>query len=332
MRNLITDVSGVLVGHADDMQLLSGATVALFETPAVASVAVVGGAPAARDTQCLLPSASVPAVDAIVLSGGSGFGLDAGSGVQAFLREQGRGFAVGAARVPIVPGAVCFDLNNGGDKNWGRYPPYRELGFRAAQSASSGAFTLGTAGGGYGASTADLKGGVGSASARTSDSAVVGALAIVNAIGSAVIGGGPWFWTAPYEVDDELGGLGLPANADVYRAPVAMKGRTVTGTTIALVATDAKLDKAQAERLAVSAQAGLAKALGVSHAPMDGDIVFSAATGHVALGTQPHALAALCATAATVLARAIARGVYEAHVPAPTWAGPPAHRDRFPRS
>jgi L-aminopeptidase/D-esterase-like protein len=332
MRNLITDVAGVRVGHSHDDKLISGVTVALFDAPAAASVAVVGGAPAARDTHCLMPSAAVQAVDAIVLSGGSGFGLDAASGVQAWLREQGRGFAVGDVRVPVVPQAICFDLSNGGDKNWGRYPPYRELAYTAALVASDGAFQLGTAGGGYGASTADLKGGVGSASVRCSFGATVGALALVNAIGSAVIGGGPWFWAAPYEVDAEFGGLGCPAEAGAFRKPVAYKGRAEPGTTIALVATDARLDKAQCERLAFAAQGGLAKALGVSHALLDGDTVFAAATGQVPLPEPAAALTELGVVAAQVLARAIARGVYEAHVPGPAWSKSLAHRDRFPRS
>lgn len=329
MQNLITDVAGVLVGHAEDMQLASGVTVAVFEQPAVASVAVVGGAAAARDTQCLAPSAAVAGVDAIVLSGGSGFGLDAPSGVQALLRDQGRGFPVGPARVPIVPGAVCFDLNNGGDKSWGRYPPYRELGYSAAAAARAGAFRLGTAGGGFGATTADFKGGVGSASGRCGSGAIVGALAVVNAIGSAVIGGGPWFWAAPFEVGNEFGGAGMPSDRGAFAGAPAAKGRPVMGTTIALVATDARLDKAQCERLAFAAQGGLAKALGISHARMDGDLVFAAATGRIDIGNDPWALGELGAVGANVLARAIARGVYEAHTPGPGWAGPPAYRDRF---
>lgn len=330
MLNLITDVAGLRVGHAHDPVLFSGVTAVLFDEPAVAGVAVVGGAPAARDTQCLAPSGVVPGVDAIVLSGGSGFGLDAASGVQAWLREQGRGFAVGRARVPVVPGAVCFDLDNGGDKCWGRYPPYRELGFMAAASAASGTFGLGTCGGGYGASTADVKGGVGSASARCTSGATVGALAVVNAIGSAVIAGGPWFWAAPFENGTEFGGLGWPADRSAFARPHALKGRGEPGTTIALVATDASIDKPQAERLAIAAQVGLAKALGISHALMDGDIVFTAATGRRALVDRVDGLVELGVVAGQVLARAVARGVYEAHVPGPDWTRAPAYRDRFP--
>lgn len=328
MRNLITDVAGVGVGNAHDARLISGVTVALFDRPAVAGVAVVGGAAAARDTQCLDPSAAVPAVDAIVLSGGSGFGLDAASGVQAWLREQGRGFAVGPVCVPVVPQAICFDLTNGGDKDWGRYPPYRELGFAAAGAAGPD-FGLGSAGGGLGASTGNLKGGLGSASTRLDNGITLGALVVVNAIGSAVVGAGPWFWAAPFEVGSEFGGFGLPADPAAFRAVSGMKGRRVPGTTIALVATDAVLDKGQCERLAFAAQAGLAKGLGLSHGVMDGDTVFTAATGVRAVPDGAVGLTELGAAAAVVLARAIARGVYEARVPGPAWAGPPAHADLY---
>ena len=166
-RNLITDVAGVLVGHADDARLASGVTVIVFEEPAVAAVDVRGGAPGTRETDLLEPHRTVERIDAVVLSGGSAFGLDAGAGVQAFLRERGRGFAIGDIRVPLVCGAVLFDLLNGGDKNWGRFPPYRDLGYSAAAQVGK-TFALGTAGAGFGATTVNLKGGLGSASATAS--------------------------------------------------------------------------------------------------------------------------------------------------------------------
>lgn len=327
-RNLITDVAGILVGNAHDARLASGVTVALFEEPAVASVSTLGGAPANRDTACLEPDATVDAVDAIVLSGGSGFGLDAAGGVQAWLRAQGRGFPIGPVTVPIVPQAIVFDLLNGGDKEWGRYPPYRELAWDACESAGPG-FALGTAGGGWGATTADLKGGLGSASARTSRGHTVGALVIVNAIGSAIVGEGPHFWAAPWEVGDEFGGLGLPADAAERGRRLVWKGGPQPATTIALVATDAALTKGQARRIAVQANDGLARALRITHAPYDGDTVFCAATGRAPLGDDPaHALTEIGAVAADVLARAVARGVYEA-----TGLGfpdqPPGWRERF---
>jgi L-aminopeptidase/D-esterase-like protein len=158
---------------------------------------VRGGAPGTRETDLLEPHRTAERIDAVVLSGGSAFGLDAGAGVQAFLRERGRGFAIGDIRVPLVCGAVLFDLLNGGDKNWGRFPPYRDLGYSAAAQAGT-TFALGTAGAGFGATTVNLKGGLGSASAVTRDGHTVGALVAVNACGSVNVGDGPHFWAAPF--------------------------------------------------------------------------------------------------------------------------------------
>jgi D-aminopeptidase len=311
MRNLLTDVPGVLVGHADDAKLASGTTAIVFDEPAIASYDLRGGAPGTRDTDLLIPEETVERVDAIVLSGGSAFGLDAPGGTQAWLREQGRGFAVGPARVPIVPGAILFDLLNGGDKNWGRFPPYRDLGYAAAANAGAD-FKLGTAGAGYGATTVNLKGGLGSASAHTRDGATVGAIAAVNAVGSSVIGDGPHFWATTFEQNGEFGGLGLPPIPPADALGMRFKGRPRENTVIALVATDATLTKPQAKRLAVMAHDGLARAIYPSHTPMDGDIVFAASTGKRPLADPIYALAELGALAANVLARSIARGVYEA--------------------
>jgi L-aminopeptidase/D-esterase-like protein len=210
LRNLITDVAGLRIGNAHDAALASGVTVALFDEPAVASCAVLGGAPGTRETDILEPDKMVPGIHGIVLSGGSAFGLDAASGVQAYLRQQGIGFAVGAAIVPLVSQAVIFDLLNGGNKDWGLYPPYRELGYEAARKAAP-SFDLGTAGGGFGATTVNLKGGLGSASMRTISGHTVGAIAVVNSISSAVIGDGPHFWAGAHEEAGEFGGLGHPA-------------------------------------------------------------------------------------------------------------------------
>jgi D-aminopeptidase len=210
LKNLITDVPGVRVGHAEDARLGSGVTAIIFDEPVVASLDVRGGGPGTRETDLLDPAMTVAHVDGLALSGGSAFGLEAGGGVQAWLRERGRGFAVRTARVPIVPGAILFDLLAGGDKDWGRFAPYRDLGYAAAAAAGDD-FALGSAGAGLGATTANLKGGVGSASARTSDGLTVGALVVVNAAGSAVVGEGPWFWAAPFERNGEFGGCGLPS-------------------------------------------------------------------------------------------------------------------------
>ncbi|WP_376986808.1 P1 family peptidase [Bosea sp. R86505] len=330
MRNLITDVRGLLVGQAHDPGAATGVTVALFERPTVASVAILGGAPGVRDTALLEPEMTVEHVDAIVLSGGSAWGLAAADGVMAHLASQGRGFPVGALRVPIVPQAILFDLANGGAKPWAAgdgEAPYRELGRRAAADAGLD-IALGTAGAGFGATTKTLKGGLGSASARAATGHVVGALVAVNAVGSATIGDGPHFWAAPYEQDGEFGGLGFPAAITPDDLVLRYKGGAGRNTTIALVATDAVLTKAQCKRLALAAHDGLARALRPSHGALDGDIVFAAATGHSGAPSDAFALTELCTTAADVLARAVARGVHAATA-LPFQAAKPAWRDRF---
>jgi D-aminopeptidase len=326
-KNLITDVAGVRVGHADDTKLGSGATVVLFDEPAVAAADLRGGGPGTRESALLDPAMTVERIDAVVLAGGSAFGLDAASGAQAWLREQGRGFQVGEARVPIVPAAILFDLLSGGDKNWGRYPPYRELGY-AATAAAAADFALGSVGAGMGATTAGLKGGVGSASAQTPDGITVGALAVVNAAGSAVIGNGPHFWAAPYERDDEFGGRGLPAAVLQRDLAFKTKGQPGENTTLVVVATDAVLTKAQARRVAIMAQDGMARALRPVHTPLDGDIVFVGATDVRPLTDKIFSVSELGSLAADVVARAIGRGVFEAK--ALSFPGAlPSWRDRF---
>jgi len=310
-RNLLTDVAGVRVGHADDAKLASGVTAVVFDEPAVASIDVRGGGPGTREADLLDPAMTVERIDAIALSGGSAFGLEAGAGMQAWLREQGRGFQVRSARVPIVPGAILFDLLAGGEKNWGRFAPYRDLGYAAAAAAAP-AFTLGSVGAGLGATTVDLKGGIGSASATISDGLTVGALAVVNAAGSVVIGGGRWFWAAPFEQDAEFGGHGLPSPMPAQALALRTKAGRRESTTLCVVATDATLTKAQAKRLAVMAQTGLARAIYPVHTPLDGDVVFAAATGRKPLSDPIAALTELGSMAANVLARAVARAVYEA--------------------
>ena len=326
-RNLITDVPGVLVGHAQDARLGSGVTAIVFEEPAVASIDVRGGGPGTREIDVLEPAATVERIDGIALSGGSAFGLEAGGGVQAWLRERGRGFAVRTARVPIVPGAILFDLLAGGDKDWGRFAPYRDLGYAAAQAAAV-EFALGSVGAGLGATTLDLKGGIGSAAATTPAGLAVGALAAVNAAGSVVIGGGPWFWAAPFEQDAEFGGLGLPAAMPPEALRHRTKGSQRESTTLVVVATDAVLTKGQARRLAVMAQTGLARSIYPVHTPLDGDVVFAAATGRKPLADPLLGLSELGTIAANAVARAVARAVFTAArlphgQPLSTW------RDRF---
>ena len=205
-RNLITDIAGLRVGNAADPRLKSGVTVLTADAPLTAAVHVMGGAPGSRETDLLAPDKLVQAVDALVLSGGSAFGLAACDGVMAALHAAGRGFAVGAARVPIVPGAIVFDLLNGGDKAWTENP-YPALG-RAALDAASVDFALGSAGAGTGTMTGKLKGGLGSASAVLDNGFTVGALVVVNALGRATVGDGPQFWAAPWEIGAEFGGHG----------------------------------------------------------------------------------------------------------------------------
>ena len=327
MRNLITDVPGVRVGHAGDPKLGSGSTTVIFDRPVAASIDIRGGGPGTRETALLDPAQTVEGIDAIVISGGSAFGLDAASGAQAWLREQGRGFKVREATVPIVPAAILFDLLSGGDKDWGRYPPYRELGYDAAKTAGSD-FALGSAGAGLGATSVNLKGGVGSASAVTRDGLTVGALVAANAAGSMTIGGGPHFWAAPFEQDAEFGGRGwpqpLPPDALAFRS----KGAPGENTTLAVIATDAKLSKAQCKRLAVMAQTGLARAIYPVHTPLDGDVVFAAAMGTKPLPDPVYSLSELGMLAANVLARAIARGIYEATA-LPFAGALPSWKDKF---
>jgi L-aminopeptidase/D-esterase-like protein len=311
MRNLITDVSGILVGNAADEQVGSGATAVLFEEPVVASSLVIGGASAGYDLGNQDLETTQDQIDAIVLSGGAVYGRDAAAGVRAWLREQGRGTAIRGVRVPIVWGATCSDLSNGGNKHWDRYSPYRELGYAAAGTAGAH-FALGTAGGGYGATTFDLKGGLGSASILTSSGFVVAALVVVNPIGSAIVAGGPHFWAAPFEEGDEFGGLGFPPRISAEQRRLQWKTGPDPGSIIALVATDAALDKEGCRRLALSAYGGLARAMTLAHAVMDGDTVFAAATTRKLLANPLQDIIEVCAAGSSCLTRAVARGVYEA--------------------
>jgi L-aminopeptidase/D-esterase-like protein len=325
-RNLITDVAGLRVGNSGDDAIKTGVTVLTADAPFTASVNVMGGAPGTRETDLLAPDRTVQEVDAIVLSGGSAFGLDAAQGVSDGLRAQGRGFAVHGMTVPIVPTAIILDLANGGAKDWSA-SPYPALG-RTAFEAASETFALGTEGAGTGAMTADLKGGLGSASA-TWNGYTVGALVAANPVGQVTVGDTPHFHAAPLEFGDEFGGLG-PAPAAAFD-PTRLPPTKVTAsdreaTAIAIVATDAALTKAQAARLATMAQDGIARAVWPSHAPMDGDTVFSVSTGARPIRAGHAAsldlmwighLAALC------LSRAIARAIYHATPapgdPKPTW-------------
>lgn len=310
-RNLITDVAGLRVGHGQDARLGSGATVLVGDAPFGAGMHIMGGAPGTRETELLAPDRLVQEVDAIVLSGGSAFGLDAASGVMAGLRAQGRGFAVAGQHVPIVPAAILFDLANGGAKDWAE-TPYPALG-RAALDAAAPDFALGSHGAGLGATTANVAGGLGSASWVLASGATVGALVAANPVGSATVGDGPHFWAAPFEWQDEFGGLG-PAPQTAFALP-AMTKLAREATTLAIIATDARLTQAQLTRLAIAAHDGMARAIVPSHTQFDGDIVFAVSTGAGPAATALD-MVELGHAAATCLARAIARAVYLADPPA----------------
>ena len=301
-RNLITDVGGILVGNAADERRRTGVTVIVPDTSCVAGVASHGGAPGTRETDLLDPSCLVARVDAIVLSGGSVFGLDAAGGVTAAIAEQRKGLAIAGMSIPIVPAAVLFDLRNGGDKDWGTEPPYRALGMDAVAAASE-EFTLGNAGAGFGARAGRMKGGLGSASWRTRAGFEIGALAALNAFRSVLMPGSPHFWAAPFEQQDEFGGRGMPASLPAIDLEPEMTKPALPGTntTLAVVATNAVLTKAEAQRLAIMAQDGLARAIRPAHTPFDGDIVFTLATGRRPL-TQPTDLFRVGALAADCLA------------------------------
>ena len=312
-RNLITDVAGLTVGNASDNAIKTGCTVLLGNEPFTCGVSVMGGAPGTRETDLLAPDKTVEQVDALVLSGGSAFGLDAASGVADGLRARGRGFAVGDQLVPIVPGAILFDLLNGGDKNWVDNP-YKALGKKALASAAQ-RFDLGTAGAGTGATVANLKGGLGSTSITLPSGHTIGALVAVNALGAATVGDSPHFWAAPFELADEFGGLGPAASYPEPHLPET-KLSAHANTTIGIVATDAALTQAQCTRLATAAHDGFARALFPSHTPMDGDLIFAAATGAHPMENPMADTLYLGHAAATCMARAIARAVFHA-TPAP---------------
>ena len=324
--NSILDIAGIRVGNSHDDDLKSGVTVILCDQPTIASAQVLGGGPGTRDVELLQPHHSVEMVDAIVLSGGSSFGLDAASGAQAWLREQKRGFQVGPVNVPIVPGAILFDLINGGNKDWGKYPPYRELAYQAITNYAQ-PLTLGTSGAGYGAVVAGLKGGLGTASVQLENGITLAAIVAVNALGSPVMGDTGCFWAHPFELDGEFGGIEppspLPPDTTDLRIKYRDMANPVANTTIAAIATDADLTKAQAKRLAIAAHDGFARAIWPVHTPLDGDIVFSLATGNSDVSPDMNDWIDLGAHAASVMSRAIARAIYEASPSSndlyPTW-------------
>ncbi len=317
--NSLADIEGLTIGCSEDRKALTGVTLIVPERRAVCAVDVRGGGPGTRETDSLAAENLVDAVDALVLAGGSVYGLAAADGVAAAMGAEGRGFALidmpGVPRSPVVPAAILYDLANGGDKSWGEHPPYAELG-RQAYRARQRSVPLGNSGAGLGALAGALKGGQGSASIVTSDGYTVAALACVNSWGSTTIPGQHAFWAHPFEIGDEFGGV-LP-DPNVILDPEDWSGAKFNpqpraNTTIACVAVDAELTPAEAKRIAQMASAGLARAIRPVFAPFDGDVVFALATA-ARPAPEPRALAIarFGALAADCLARAVARGVFAA--------------------
>lgn len=328
LRNLLTDIDGIAVGNAHDATICSGVTVVLPPAGTIASVDVRGGGPGTLETEALSTDGTIEEVHAVVLSGGSAFGLAASSGVRDFLAAEGIGFAVREARVPIVVQAILFDLLNGGKKN-DLSQSYVRLAKDACATASQANFHLGSSGAGFGAATANLRGGLGSASVDLGGGLKVAALAAANPVGMVTMGDTAHFWAHPFERQSEYGAKGPPSAWTGPPEPPPLKGAAAENTTLAIVATNAKLDKRAARRLSIMAQTGLARAIHPVHTPLDGDVVFALATRKVALRDPIADLARLGSAAADTLARAIARAIYEAAPPPLGWLGPPSYRQRF---
>lgn len=319
-HNDITDVPGIRVGNAEDKAVRTGVTVVLPDAPCVCSGDVRGGGPGTRETDLLDPATLVTRADAVVLAGGSSYGLGAADGVAAWLGARGRGFALvraeGVPPSPIVPAAILYDLANGGAKGWGEDPPYRRLGVEACARAGApvaAPVALGRSGAGFGARAGAGPGGLGSASYVTAEGLVVGALVAVNSFGSARMPGSDAFWSWPFELDSEFGGArpmaGLPPAIDLP-ADTKLAAQPRANTTIAVIATSASMIQADARRIAIMAQDGLARAIRPVHAPTDGDAVFVLATGDEQ-PSDPLTLTRIGLLAADCLARAVARGIYE---------------------
>jgi L-aminopeptidase/D-esterase-like protein len=320
--NLITDIAGLKVGHATDENIRSGVTAVLCGSGWPAAVDVRGGGPGTRETDALSPENLVGRAHAIVLAGGSVFGLGAADGVAASLSSQGIGLRIrpNSLAIPIVPAAVLHDLANGGDKNWGLAPPYRDLGIRAV-SAADAQFALGAVGAGRGAMAGLIKGGIGSASLALGHGLMVGALVALNSVGSALMPDGKTYWAWAFELDQEFGGSGPPAKAMDLSDPAPDDARLLAigrlqpgaNTTLGVVACNANLNNAECMRVAMMAQDGIARAIRPAHTPFDGDTVFAVASGELTLDnqlTRAAHIGRIGSAAADCLSRAIARAVY----------------------
>lgn len=299
----ITDIAGLRVGHATSLHHGTGTTVILCDALWPAAADVRGGGPGLREIEVMAPENSINGIHAIVLSGGSVFGLAAADGALVELAAAGIGLDMvpGGPRLPIVPGAILFDLNNPGDKQWGVQSPYHELGRAAARAAlvAGPTFDLGSVGAGTGAMAGAVKGGIGSTSLMLEHGLIVGALVAANPVGAVHPAGNWGFDGDPFPDGGKLAARLQPG----------------ANTTLAVVACNAALSKAEAKRLAIMAHDGLARAIRPIHTPFDGDVVFAMASGAIDLDTLdaqiPRAfwLARLGAAAADALARAVVRGV-----------------------
>ncbi len=326
-KNLITDVPGIMVGNAEDVNLRSGVTVVIPDDPAVASVDVRGGGPGSRETEALNSDCLVDVVHAVVLSGGSAFGLDAAGGVMSYLAKKKIGFQLEDAVIPIVPSAILFDLLNGGNKDWGDVSPYAALGRKAAACSSSD-FMLGNRGAGLGAVAGGIKGGLGSASFVYEDGGnviTIGAIAAVNSMGSVTMPESAVMWAAPFEQGNELGGQPAPEKRNGFDLDYTFELPVGKNTTLVVVATDAVLTKPQARRVAIMAQDGLARAIRPVHSPFDGDSLFVLSTGKQIPADPIVSIARLGMLAGDCVARAVARGVYEAV----SFGGFESYQERF---
>ncbi|WP_233341670.1 P1 family peptidase [Robiginitomaculum antarcticum] len=315
--NSILDAGGLTVGQAHDSLVKSGVTVILPEAAAICSVDVRGGGPGTREIMALCDGGLIEHVHAIVLAGGSVYGLAAADGVTAWLGAQGLGYVAGKAPVPVspvVPSAVLFDNANGGDKAWGMTPPFRRLGIEACDGAAV-RLLEGRIGAGYGAMAGLYPGGLGSASEKLGN-ITVGAIIAANPVGSPFMPGTdcPYAWT--YEVDGEFGGKRPPENyalsvaQDTKLSSLKLAGQS---TVIGAVAVNAALTQKQLKRLAIMAQDGVAMAVRPAHTPLDGDTIFALSTGNAPCAGPVH-LAELGAAAARCVARALTRGVIKAVV------------------
>lgn len=309
-----TSLPKITIGHAHNDTLRSGVTVIKCTEPCLAAVDVRGAAPGTRETDLLRLENFVNKIDALVLSGGSAFGLDAASGVVEMLRASSRGYPVGPHRVPIVPSAILFDLANGGEKHWEEASPYALLG-KEAFSAAGRKFALGSVGAGAGATIANLRGGFGYAEALLVSGHMIAACVAVNAAGQVTMGDGPHFWAAPFEEESEFGGLGWPAERAPEIRAIRVKTPIIDGanTTIGCVLTNAPVDQLTLKRLAISAHDGLARAIWPCHLPSDGDVMFAMGVGKAKVDSQDVDLTELNAAASSVMSRAIALGVYHAN-------------------